>query len=104
MPDNGSDAGAAKTTASLNGDHWVLNGTKAWITCGYEAEAAVVRFWIVIFHNSERFEVIFYLTECVLIIFHTLSDEDTCKFLKFFSFRYLKLPLVTKITPTYQNC
>ncbi|XP_074637085.1 short-chain specific acyl-CoA dehydrogenase, mitochondrial-like [Acropora palmata] len=41
-PDNGSDAGAAKTTAVLDGDHWVLNGTKAWITNGYEAEAAVV--------------------------------------------------------------
>lgn len=41
-PDNGSDAGAAKTTAKLDGDHWVLNGTKAWITNGYEAEAAVV--------------------------------------------------------------
>lgn len=40
--DNGSDAGAAKTTAKLDGDHWVLNGTKAWITNGYEAEAAVV--------------------------------------------------------------
>jgi butyryl-CoA dehydrogenase len=26
----------------LKGDHWVLNGTKAWITNGYEAEASVV--------------------------------------------------------------
>lgn len=42
FPDNGSDAGAAKTTAYLEGDHWVLNGTKAWITNGYESEAAVV--------------------------------------------------------------
>ncbi|XP_078362565.1 short-chain specific acyl-CoA dehydrogenase, mitochondrial-like [Oculina patagonica] len=41
-PDNGSDAGAAKTTAKLEGDHWVLNGTKAWITNGYESEATVV--------------------------------------------------------------
>ena len=39
---NGSDAGAASTTAVLKGDHWVLNGTKAWITNGYEAEASVV--------------------------------------------------------------
>lgn len=42
LSDNGSDASAAKTTAKLEGDHWVLNGTKAWITNGYEAEAAVV--------------------------------------------------------------
>ena len=39
---NGSDAGAASTTARLNGDHWVLNGRKAWITSGYESEASVV--------------------------------------------------------------
>ncbi|MFI5395897.1 MAG: acyl-CoA dehydrogenase [Candidatus Binatia bacterium] len=41
-PGNGSDAGAAKTTAQRQGDYWVLNGTKAWITNGYEANAAVV--------------------------------------------------------------
>ena len=41
---NGSDAGAASTTAKLVGDEWVLNGTKAWITNGFEAEAAVVIF------------------------------------------------------------
>ncbi|XP_071480051.1 short-chain specific acyl-CoA dehydrogenase, mitochondrial-like [Diadema antillarum] len=41
-PDNGSDAGAASTTARLDGDHWVLNGAKMWITNGYEAEATVV--------------------------------------------------------------
>ena len=41
-PGNGSDAGAASTTAVLDGDHWVLNGTKAWITNGYEAEGTVV--------------------------------------------------------------
>ncbi|XP_055304820.1 short-chain specific acyl-CoA dehydrogenase, mitochondrial [Sitodiplosis mosellana] len=41
-PGNGSDAGAASTTAVLKGDKYVLNGTKAWITNGYEAEAAVV--------------------------------------------------------------
>lgn len=41
-PGNGSDAGAASTVAVLKGDRWVLNGTKAWITNGYESEAAVV--------------------------------------------------------------
>ena len=39
---NGSDAGAASTTAKRDGDSWIINGTKAWITTGYEAEAAVV--------------------------------------------------------------
>lgn len=41
-PGNGSDAGAASTTARLEGNEWVLNGTKAWITNGYESEATVV--------------------------------------------------------------
>jgi butyryl-CoA dehydrogenase len=39
---NGSDAGAASTTAVLEGDKWCLNGTKSWITNGYDAEAVVV--------------------------------------------------------------
>lgn len=39
---NGSDAGAASTTARAEGDSWVLNGTKAWITNSWEAAATVV--------------------------------------------------------------
>jgi acyl-CoA dehydrogenase family protein 9 len=30
----GSDAAAIKTTAEMQGDHWVLNGNKLWITNG----------------------------------------------------------------------
>lgn len=41
-PGNGSDAGAASTTAKLNGNNYILNGTKSWITSGYESEAGVV--------------------------------------------------------------
>ena len=41
-PGNGSDAGAASTTARDAGDCWILNGSKMWITNGYEAEAAIV--------------------------------------------------------------
>mmetsp|Transcript_64605 Transcript_64605/g.179409 ORF Transcript_64605/g.179409 Transcript_64605/m.179409 type:complete len:446 (-) Transcript_64605:91-1428(-) len=41
-PGNGSDAGAASTTARLEGDHWVINGTKAWITNAHDAQCAVV--------------------------------------------------------------
>jgi len=29
-PGNGSDAGAASTTAKLDGDEYIINGTKAW--------------------------------------------------------------------------
>ena len=31
-PQSGSDSGAIKTTAVLDGDEWVINGTKAFIT------------------------------------------------------------------------
>ena len=34
----GSDAGAIETTARKEGDHYILNGTKQWITNGGEAE------------------------------------------------------------------
>ena len=41
-PGNGSDAGAASTTALRDGDAWVLNGTKAWITNAHEADCALI--------------------------------------------------------------
>ncbi|KAG7231671.1 hypothetical protein INR49_010751 [Caranx melampygus] len=41
-PGNGSDAGAASTTARQEGDEWILNGTKAWITNSWDASATVV--------------------------------------------------------------
>lgn len=41
-PGNGSDAGAASTTAKNDNDNFILNGTKSWITNGYESEATVV--------------------------------------------------------------
>ena len=41
-PGNGSDAGAASTMAIDKGDHWLLNGTKAWITNSWQAENFVV--------------------------------------------------------------
>lgn len=41
-PGNGSDAGAASTTATLDGNEWVINGTKAWITNAYESSASVI--------------------------------------------------------------
>jgi len=37
-PQAGSDAGAISTTAQRDGDFYVLNGTKQWITNGGEAE------------------------------------------------------------------
>ncbi|MDA8324655.1 MAG: acyl-CoA dehydrogenase family protein [Nitrospiraceae bacterium] len=38
----GSDAGGIQTTARLEGGHYVLNGTKQWITNGGEAEIYTV--------------------------------------------------------------
>jgi alkylation response protein AidB-like acyl-CoA dehydrogenase len=41
-PQAGSDAGGIRTTAIRDGDHYVLNGTKLWITGGGEAEVYTV--------------------------------------------------------------
>ncbi|MFF9912592.1 acyl-CoA dehydrogenase family protein [Streptomyces sp. NPDC013457] len=41
-PDAGSDPGAMRTRARRDGDDWVLNGTKMWITNGSVADVAVV--------------------------------------------------------------
>ena len=41
-PDFGSNPGGMRTTARLDGDEWVLNGAKQWITNGSLAEVAVV--------------------------------------------------------------
>lgn len=41
-PHSGSDAAALSCTATLDGNEWVLNGTKMWITTGNEAGLVVV--------------------------------------------------------------
>src|SRR5947208_6437590 len=41
-PDVGSDPASMRTTARLDGDEWVLNGSKMWITNGGIADLAVV--------------------------------------------------------------
>jgi butyryl-CoA dehydrogenase len=41
-PQAGSDAGGIRTTAIRDGDHYILNGTKQWITNGGEAEIYTV--------------------------------------------------------------
>lgn len=41
-PNTGSDAGNMKCTATKDGDDWVINGTKNWITHGRSGDIAVV--------------------------------------------------------------
>ena len=41
-PDHGSDPGGMETRARRDGDGWVLNGTKRWITNGSIADLAIV--------------------------------------------------------------
>ncbi|AFD23982.1 acyl-CoA dehydrogenase family protein [Deinococcus gobiensis] len=41
-PDGGSDPGAMRTRARRDGDHYVLNGSKMWITNSPAADVAVV--------------------------------------------------------------
>jgi glutaryl-CoA dehydrogenase len=41
-PDFGSNPGGMRTKAVKDGNHWILNGEKAWITSGTIADVAVV--------------------------------------------------------------
>jgi len=41
-PDSGSDPGSMRTRATRDGDDWILNGGKMWITNGSIADVAVV--------------------------------------------------------------
>ncbi|MCC6635818.1 MAG: acyl-CoA dehydrogenase family protein [Chitinophagaceae bacterium] len=41
-PNTGSDAGNMKTVAVQDGNDWILNGTKSWITHGKSGDVAVV--------------------------------------------------------------
>lgn len=41
-PNTGSDAGNMKTTAVRDGDHWIINGAKNFITHGISGDVAVV--------------------------------------------------------------
>ncbi|MBZ0266528.1 acyl-CoA dehydrogenase family protein [bacterium] len=41
-PDAGSDPGAMRTTARKDGDDWILNGAKMWITNAPQAHLAIV--------------------------------------------------------------
>jgi len=41
-PDSGSDAASLKTTAEQDGDYYILNGNKMWITHANVAEVAII--------------------------------------------------------------
>jgi alkylation response protein AidB-like acyl-CoA dehydrogenase len=41
-PNTGSDAGNMKTTAVKDGNNWIINGAKSWITHGKSGDIAVV--------------------------------------------------------------
>jgi alkylation response protein AidB-like acyl-CoA dehydrogenase len=41
-PNTGSDAGNMQCTAEKDGDEWIINGTKSWITHGKSGDVAVV--------------------------------------------------------------
>ena len=47
-PTSGSDASTMQTVAEKDGDHWILNGSKNWITNGPHADL------IVVFASSDR--------------------------------------------------
>ena len=42
LKDAGSDVAALSTTAIRDGDSYILNGSKAWVTSGIEADASII--------------------------------------------------------------
>ena len=60
-PQAGSDAGNLKTRAVENGDYYILNGTKSWVTNG--GEAGVYLVMAVTGENNGRKEVSAFLVE-----------------------------------------
>lgn len=57
-PDHGSDPGGMETRARRNGNGWILNGTKRWITNGTVADIAIV--WA----KDDEGEIQGFIVEC----------------------------------------
>lgn len=60
-PGCGSDPSQVRTTAVLDGDHWVLNGEKIFVTTGCRADGVVV--WATLDRNAGRAGIKSFLVE-----------------------------------------
>jgi acyl-CoA dehydrogenase len=60
-PECGSDSAAIRTTARLDGDHYVLNGEKIYVTAGERSEAVVV--WATLDRSLGRAAIKSFLVE-----------------------------------------
>ena len=94
-PDHGSDPGGMATRAIRQGDHYVLNGTKLWITNGSVADVAVV--WA----KDEAGEIGGYLVERGTPGFGTLDIPGKfsmrASITSELSFQDCRIPLVNRL-------
>lgn len=60
-PQSGSDSGSISTTAELDGNEWVLNGEKIFVTCADRCDAVVV--WATIDKNARKAGVKSFIVE-----------------------------------------
>jgi acyl-CoA dehydrogenase len=60
-PQSGSDSGSISTTAELDGDEWVLNGEKIFVTCADRCDAVVV--WATIDKSAGKAAVKSFIVE-----------------------------------------
>lgn len=60
-PQSGSDSGSISTTAELDGDEWVLNGEKIFVTCADRCDAVVV--WATIDQSAGKAGVKSFIVE-----------------------------------------
>lgn len=56
-PASGSDAFALQTRAKKDGDNWIINGSKMWITNSYEAEVFLVFANVGSVHSTTEFPI-----------------------------------------------
>ncbi len=72
-PQAGSDAGGMKTRAEEDGDFFILNGTKSWVTSGSEAEVFIVM--AVTGESEGKKEITSFIVEGGTQGFSVASDE-----------------------------
>lgn len=73
-PDCGSDSAAITTTARLDGDHYVLNGEKIYVTAGERCDAVVV--WATLDASKGRAAIKSFLVEKGTPGFSVVRVED----------------------------
>ncbi len=78
-PEAGTDAGALQATAVLDGDHYVLNGTKIFVTNGGQADT------VVLFASTDK---LFFYLRFIVWLYPTVTQYALC--VEWYRYRHCK--------------